>query len=424
MDARPPLELHLHSPEITLKGRNKRAFWAQLQDNATMVLRALDLSWPVQRVRGRLFVEAVDYTSEALGKALDALERLAGVTSIPVAIRYPREDIAPDGVADRGRFEDVVLHLARETYAPGKSFAVRVRRVDKRFALSAAELEKWLGQVIRDRTEWDQVRLNEPDQTFYIDIYTDSIFFYGVRAKGVGGLPVGTSGHVVSLLSGGIDSPVASYLMARRGCSVDWLHMSATHVTAEGLVDSVPDRLARELSRYTLRSRMCVVPYTHFDLALSGRSTGYEPVLFRRFLFRVGAALARRASAVALVTGDSLSQVASQTIENLIASDKAVDVPVLRPLIGFDKQEIMDLGEKIGTYPISIEPYKDCCALYAQNARTRTRDRVLSSIEENDLPESDALVAASLADSIWIEYCCGERRTVEDVLSLSGQSAR
>jgi thiamine biosynthesis protein ThiI len=141
---------------------------------------------------------------------------------------------------------------------------------------------------------------------------------------------------------------------------------------------------------------------------LSGRSTGYEPVLFRRFLFRVAEAVAKRTKAVALVTGDSLSQVASQTLDNLIASDKAIDMPLLRPLVGFDKNEIMQVAERIGTYETSIQPYKDCCALYARRVKTRTRDRILSSIEDAQLPHYDELVAASLDDAMWGQYDCGE----------------
>ena len=147
--------------------------------------------------------------------------------------------------------------------------------------------------------------------------------------------------------------------------------MSATHVGERDFETSVVGRIARTLSRCSLQSRLFVVPYTHFDLALAGGETGYEPVLFRRFLFRIGEALARRIGASALVTGDSLAQVASQTLDNLVTTTKAVDILVLRPLVGMDKQQIMVLARGIGTYDISIEPYKDCCALYARRVRTR-----------------------------------------------------
>lgn len=403
-----PLQIILRSPEITLKGKNQGDFWSQLRANVRHVLRRQDRRWPVKMTRGRLYVEARDDETEALGSVIETLQRVSGVTSLAPAVRLKRDDILVDGALDREAVETVVLRLAREHYRPDRTFAVRAHRVDKRFPFPSGEIEAWLGQTIRERTEWERVSLDAPDQTFYIDIYSDSLFFYAERPRGIGGLPVGSAGSVLGLLSGGIDSPVASYLLARRGCTVDWVHMSASHVGERDFETSVPGQLARQLTRYTLRSRLFVVPYTHFDLALTGRNTGYEPVLFRRFLFRVAEAVAKRTRAVSLVTGDSLSQVASQTIENLIASDKAVDMPVLRPLVGFDKAEIMNVAEKIGTYDVSIQPYKDCCALYARRVKTRTRDRILSSIEDHNLPQYDDLVAASLEDAMWGEYDCGE----------------
>lgn len=402
------LQIIIRSPEITLKRRNQGDFWAKLRANVRHALRRQDLRWPVKMTRGRLYVEARDYDAQSLRLVLETLQRVPGVTSLAPAVRLKQQDILVDGELDSDSIEDVAVRLAEESYQPERTFAVRAHRVDKRFPLSSSELQTWLGQAIRERTDWDRVRLDDPDQTFYIDIYSDSLFFYSDRPKGIGGLPVGSSGSILGLLSGGIDSPVASYLIARRGCTVDWLHMSASHVSEDDFEESVPGQLARQLSRFTLRSRLFVVPYTHFDLALSGRNTGYEPVLFRRFLFRVAEAMAKKTGALSLVTGDSLSQVASQTIENLIASDKAVDIPVLRPLVGFDKNEIMKVAERIGTYDISIQPYKDCCALYSRRVKTRTRDHILSSIEDNNLPQYEELIASSLKDAMWGEYDCGE----------------
>lgn len=404
----PPLQIILRSPEITLKGRNQGDFWSQLRVNVRHVLRSAGVRWPVKMTRGRLYVEARRYTEEELSKVLDALERVAGVTSMAPAVRLRRRDLIVDGKLDRNAVEATVLRLARDRYRPQQTFAVRVHRVDKRFPLASSELETWLGQTIREHTEWERVRLDDPDQVFYIDIYTDSLFFYGEKRRGIGGLPVGSSGAVLGLLSGGIDSPVASYLLARRGCTVDWFHMSAAHVSERDFESSVPGQLARQLSRFTLRSRLFVVPYTHFDLALSGDQTGYEPVLFRRFLFRVAEAVAKKARALSLVTGDSLSQVASQTIENLIASDKAIDLSVLRPLVGLDKNEIMKLAKFIGTYDISIQPYKDCCALFSRRVKTKTRDRILTSIEGHNLPRYEEMIASSLDDAMWAEYDCGK----------------
>ena len=409
----PPLELHIRSPEITLKGRNQGDFWAQLRGNIRHTLRSEGISWPIQRRQGRLYVEARDYTEASLTSVVRTIDRVCGVHSVAVAQRLARDELLRAGEMDRPRVESIVIRLARESYRAQKTFAVRVHRVDKNFSLPSAEMERWLGQVIRDRTEWERVRLDDPDVTIHVDIYTDAVFFYTERPTGVGGLPVASSGHVMSLLSGGIDSPVASFLMARRGCTVDFFHMSATHMTEGQLESSVPGRLARQLSRFTLRSRLFVVPYTHFDLALSGRNTGYETVLFRRFLFRVVEALARKVRAIAIVTGDSLSQVASQTIENLVSSEKAVDICVLRPLLAMDKQAIMSVAEQIETYAISIEPYKDCCALFTRRTRTKTYAEVLARLETKLFPDYEALIGSSLADTLRAQYDCGKLLSIK-----------
>jgi len=413
----PRLELHIRSPEITLKGRNQSDFWSQLRGNIRHTLRSEGISWPMQRRQGRLYVEAQDYTEASLKSVVRTIDQVCGVHSVAVAERLARDEL------DRPRVESIVVRLARESYRAQMTFAVRVHRVDKKFTLSSAEMERWLGQVVRDCTEWERVRLDDPDVTIHVDIYTDAVFFYTERPTGIGGLPVASSGHVLSLLSGGIDSPVASFLLARRGCTVDFFHMSATHMTEGELERSVPGRLAQKLSRFTLRSRLFVVPYTHFDLALSGKNTGYETVLFRRFLFRVAEALALKTRAIAIVTGDSLSQVASQTIENLVSSEKAVDISVLRPLLAMDKQAIMKVAEQIDTYAISIEPYKDCCALFTRRTRTKTYDEVLTRMETKLFPDYEGLIASSLADILRVQYDCGKLLSTEHGVDALGAEA-
>jgi tRNA uracil 4-sulfurtransferase len=404
-----PVQILIRAPEITLKGRNQGEFWLRLKANVETHLARRGISWPVKTARARLYLEAGTRPGAAeIDRALETLGEVAGVDSYSVATRIDQSRLLRGGDLDRTLIEETLIELARSCFVPDESFAVRVHRVDKRFPLTSSEMENWLGNAVRERTPWSRVKLDRPERTFYVDIYPEGLFLYSERFKGIGGLAVGSSGRVLSLLSGGIDSPVASFLLARRGTSVDWLHMSAVHVTERDFESSVVGRIARRLSLHTMQSRLFVVPYTHFDLALKGQETGYEAVLFRRFLFRTGEAMARRTGAVALVTGDSLAQVASQTLENLVASTKAIDTLVLRPLVGLDKQQIMEIARRIGTYEISIEPSKDCCALYARRSRTRTRNDALSAIERRFLPDLDSLVQRSLDDTVWGEYECGE----------------
>lgn len=232
---------------------------------------------------------------------------------------------------------------------------------------------------------------------------------YAGKRHGVGGLPVGSAGRMLCLLSGGIDSAVAAYMMAKRGAEVDFVHLSASHTSPQRVADSVVGRLAARLSRYTLRSRLFAAPYTHFDLALtSGGHSGYELVLFRRFLLQVAQALAPRTGAQALVTGDSLGQVASQTLENLATTAAGGELLQLRPLIGLNKEEIMQVARRIGTYAISIEPYKDCCALLAPDPRTRSRPERVARLERERVPDYGRLVEDTLAEMCRIGFDCGE----------------
>jgi thiamine biosynthesis protein ThiI len=414
-----PVQIVIRSPEITLKGRNQGEFWVRLRTNLRRHLDRRGVSWPVTSARAKLCVEAgVAPAAIDIERALGAVREVAGVDSFCVARRAERNELFSGGRLDRERIEGALVEMARESSEPGKSFALRVHRVDKRFPMKSAEMETWLGEAIRERTPWSRVDLDSPDRTFYLDIHSDALLFYAERRKGLGGLPVGSSGNVLSLLSGGIDSPVASFLLSRRGASVDWFHMSATHVGVGDFETSVVGRIARTLSRFSSQSRLFIVPYTHFDLALGGGETGYEPVLFRRFLFRVGEALARRIGASALVTGDSLAQVASQTLENLVTTSKAVEILVLRPLVGMDKQQIMDLARRIGTYEISIEPYKDCCALYARRVRTRAREEAVSLLERRLFPDYAGLVDRSLEDTLCGRYECGELVSVGEGIDV------
>jgi thiamine biosynthesis protein ThiI len=208
---------------------------------------------------------------------------------------------------------------------------------------------------------------------------------------------------VLTLLSGGIDSPAAVWLMTKRGCRVDFIHFTTDSLSEAAARTYKVTRLAEHLTDFTLNSRLFLVPYVYFDLALMREKVEYELVLFRRFMARVAQQLARRLEAQALVTGDNLSQVASQTLPNLVSTSRAVEIPILRPLIGFDKEEITQLARKIGTYDLSIQPYKDCCAIIAQHPRTRSRHDRLTALEERLFPDYEALIEKTLADAVKID---------------------
>jgi len=402
-----PNRIVLRCPELTLKGRNRGLFERSLVENVSRRLAGLGLRWPVRSAHGRVYVDVGAGVPDDLEVVLQALSEVAGVESLAAAV-WLRPDATRQQTAspDVELIENTLVELAEGSFVEGGAFAVRVNRVDKRLAMKSIEMERWLGQSVCDRTNWDRVDLRHPDRLFAIDIYREGMYFRVGKVTGIGGLPVGTGGRVLALLSGGIDSPVAAFELAKRGCRVDFFHLSATF--AQQRDDATPVvRLAKSLSRFTLRSRLFTAPATHLDLALTGPSTGLEAILFRRFLVRAGAVLAGRLGARALVTGDSLGQVASQTLENLTTVYRATEMPIFNPLIGANKQRTIDIARRIGTYDISIEPYKDCCALLAQRPLTHSEPEELQALERELLPNYDKLLETTLSDLVWRSFECG-----------------
>ncbi|MFQ5661048.1 MAG: tRNA uracil 4-sulfurtransferase ThiI [Gammaproteobacteria bacterium] len=399
----------LHCPDITLKGKNQGNFQRALSRNIRQRLRHAGFDWHVGASRGRVCVTVPAQHIREIGHAVGILQEIPGIASL-AATRWlaPAEALAGQGELNWALMKQAVVELARKYYTDNASFAIHINRADKQFPTTSPEMGRCLGEAIRQQTSWDRVDLKRPDQTFYIDIYPDGLYLYAEKIKGVGGLPVGTGGRVLGLLSGGIDSPVAAFKMTKRGCQVDLFHLSASHVQDIDPETSVIARLACRLSRYALRCRLYMAPYTYFDLALSGRQSGYELVLFRRFLMRSAEVLAGRIRARALVNGDSLGQVASQTLENLVSASLSIDMPVLRPLIGTNKDEIIAEARCIGTYDISIEPYKDCCALIARNPKTRSSHEQMNELEHALLPDYAEVIRKTLNDMICLEFKCGE----------------
>lgn len=408
-----PNLIAVHAAELVLKGHNRAQFEARLQHQIKARLMHLGLDWPVKRVAGRIAIDlGLNNRSlePVLAPALTALGEIPGIaTFFPAMAFAPEEAGKSEAEVLAGPVNDALLDLARREYREDARFAVRAERHGAVSGLSTRKLERAWGQAILDRTDWQGVNLSAPDCTFHIALYPKQILLYSRRHTGLGGLPAGSSGKVLTLLSGGIDSPVASFLMARRGCAIECLHFSANYIDRDGAADTPVGRLARRLSRYTQSLTLHVVPYVPFDLALIGGPDGYELMLFRRFMLRTAAALARKRKAAALVTGDSLSQVASQTLENIVALDAIATLPIFRPLIGLNKQEIIARARAIETYETSIEPYKDCCALIGRNPRTRARAERLDSLEAARLPDYDGLIRTALNEAVKLRFKFGEQ---------------
>lgn len=406
-----PRRILIRSPEIRIKGRNRPSFREALKRNLGQRLRGIGLRWRTSSAGDRVWIEVPPGETVSLDRALAVIATVFGVELALPCFVIPRprgETRSPERLVEDTT--SLACGLAAEVRPePETGFALRVRRRDRNFPIRSQAIAESIGRAILERTAWDRVDLSNPALTIFIEPHEEAIYLWTRRVKGPGGLPVGVAGRLVGMLSGGFDSPVAAWMMAGRGAAVDFVHLTPSRPDPASPAASKAADLVRVLSRYTGRSRLVLVPYTHFDLRLTGSRTGHEAVLFRRFAFRCGEVVARKFGAAALATGDSLSQVASQTLENLISVDAALSLPVFRPLVGLDKVAIMDRAQKIGTWETSAIPAKDCCALIAGSPRTRSEPERIADLERRLFPDPGEVVALSLLESVVGVFQDGEQ---------------
>lgn len=366
--ARPPVKgalIHYH--EIALKGKNRGFFLKQFVDNIRTATRDLPVGSLLQPA-GRVFLEMQEGASwEALR---ERLSRVFGVANFAAACRVP-----PD-------LENLATAIEAELSGRSfRSFCVAARRAFKTFPHTSPEMNQVIGARLKSAFE-AKVDLDNPELTVHIEALPNEAFFYFDKIQGPGGLPVGVSGTVVCLLSGGIDSPVAAYRAMKRGCSVVFVHFHsqpfADRTSEEKAVD-----LARLLTRHQFASRLYLVPFGETQQEVVARIPGQLRVLvYRRLMLRITERIAQKEWAQALVTGESLGQVSSQTLENLAAIEGAATLPILRPLVGMDKEEITDQARQIGTYDTSTIPDQDCCTMFTpRQVVTRSTHQEVSLAE-------------------------------------------
>jgi thiamine biosynthesis protein ThiI len=378
----------VHYAEIGLKGKNRRFFERQLQQNIHGQLAGLDVT-SVERLPGRLLARLGPEADAAA--AVERLRTVPGIAYFAPAYGAPRDIQAIE--------EAVVDKLAGRSY---HSFKIDTRRADKRFPLTSPEINAAVGGGVQAATGW-AVDLKRPDMTIHIELLFKEAFFYFERIDGVGGLPVGVSGTVGLLLSGGIDSPVAGYYALRRGCNVVPIHFhSGPFGDWQGSEDKVR-RLVAALRAYDVSPRYYVVPIGGLQREIVVEAPAPPRVLlYRRLMIRIAEALTRRQGGLALITGENLGQVASQTLESLASIQVVATMPVLRPLIGLDKQDIVAHAQAIGTYDISIESGDDCCQfLMPRQVVTRpTLDEIEDAEAHLDVERmvADGLAAAQLQE--------------------------
>lgn len=378
--------------EIVLKGANKRFFEDQLCRELRQRSRKYG-NFEISRAQSTIYVEPQDDFADMDGM-FDAAMKTFGLAAIARA-----------AVCEKN-LEDI-KHVTRE-YIPQflegkKSFKVEGKRSDKTFELNSMQLAEILGGEILDITHGKiKVDVHKPDIVVKVEVREHGAYVHAGQFRAAGGLPVGSGGHGMLLLSGGIDSPVAGYMMAKRGLRVEAVHFESFPYTSEMARDKVI-RLARTIAAYTGDVYVHVVSLTHIQEELVKHcEEDYFTLLLRRYMMTIASRIAKDHDSKCLITGESLGQVASQTMEAIAVTDNAATIPVLRPCIGLDKEEIVEISRKIGTFDISIEPYEDCCTVFTpKHPRTKpVLEKVL--VQEQKL-DFEALVEEAIAGKYTIK---------------------
>lgn len=373
--------------EIALKGKNRHIFEETLVKQIEYALESVDGSFVVTRPQGRIFVEPQGDCDE--DEVITALSHVFGITAIcPVCLT---QDNGFDALA-----EEIIAYVDR-TY-PDKHFTFKVesRRARKNYPMESMELSAKLGERILAAFPDMKVDVHHPDVLLRVEI-RDRINYYSKEIPGPGGMPVGTNGRAMLLLSGGIDSPVAGYMIAKRGVTIDATYFHAPPYTSERAKQKVVD-LAKIVSKYAGPIRLHVVNFTDIQLAIYELCPHDElTIIMRRYMMRIAEHFAKEDGDLGLITGESIGQVASQTMQSLACTNDVCTLPVYRPCIGMDKQEIVTISEKIDTYETSILPYEDCCTIFvAKHPVTKPRVDIIRKSEEKLADKIDALMEEAL----------------------------
>ena len=359
--------------EIGIKGKNRYLFEDALVRQILHALRPLDGHFEAQKEQGRIYVTG-DGNAQS-EDVIEALQRVFGIVGISPA--RVREDNGLQALQ-----EDVIRFLEEEYQIHNQTFKVFTRRARKSYPIPSMEVNAELGGAILDAFPDMRVDVHQPQMTVSVEI-REKIYIYTETIPGPGGMPVGTNGSAMLLLSGGIDSPVAGYMIAKRGVIIDAVYFHAPPYTSERAKEKVVD-LAREISRYCGPIRLHVVNFTDIQLYIYDKCPHDElTIIMRRYMMIIAQYFAKKTGALALITGESIGQVASQTIQSLAVTNEVCTMPVFRPLIGFDKQDIVEISEKIGTYETSILPYEDCCTIFvAKHPVTKPNLKSIKKSEE------------------------------------------
>lgn len=358
----------VHYGELGLKGRNRKNFEQRLVTNIKAALNDL-CDNKVQRFHSYILVElSGDYPIDEIEARLRRIFGIAYFAPV-VLVEHDMEAITR-----------VALELAAGTITDKVTFRVTTSRGDKNFPHKSMEVNRVVGARLVEQTG-AKVKLKKPDIVVRIQIYRESTYVFVRRIQGACGLPVGSSGRVLALFSGGIDSPVAAHMMMKRGCEVDFLHFHLLPNREQILQSKIIGMARTVMAPHHYPATVYMASAAPFEAALASYDSPVTTVVFRRFIMRVAQHIAEQRQILALVTGESVGQVASQTLQNINVISRAIDMPILRPLVGMDKLEIVALAHSIDTFDLSIEPYKDPCSMHAQNPSTWAHEDAVLALE-------------------------------------------
>lgn len=374
--------------EIGCKGKNRFLFEDALIKQLRLAMETVDGQFKVSKERGRIYVDAEsDYDYD---DAVAAIKTVFGVHSFSPMVRV--EEKSMDAIN-----KAVVEYIDTVYEDKNFSFKVDTRRADKEFPGTSETINCDLGGLILDTFPETHVDVHKPEVMIKVEI-RNNINIYSIEIPGPGGMPVGTNGKAMLLLSGGIDSPVAGYMIAKRGVKIEAVYFHAPPYTSERAKQKVID-LATKVAKYSGPINLHIVNFTDIQMLIYEKCPHEElTIIMRRYMMRIAQEIARNNEDLALITGESIGQVASQTVQSLVTTDAVCEMPVFRPLIGFDKQEIIDISEKIGTFETSIEPYEDCCTIFV--AKHPVTKPLLEKIEKSEMiiaEEAEKMVATAVA---------------------------
>ena len=373
--------------EIGIKGKNRYLFEDALVRQVRYALKDVDGEFQVYKSQARIYVDCegeYDYDD-----TVEHLKRVFGLVGICPVVRM--EDKGFDELK-----KDVVAYMDEMYPDKNLTFKVEARRARKSYPKTSMEINCDLGEAVLEAFPETRVDVHHPDVMLHVEVRNE-IYVYSQIISGAGGMPVGTNGKAMLLLSGGIDSPVAGYMISKRGVGIEATYFHAPPYTSERAKQKVVD-LARIVARYSGPIRLHVVNFTDIQLYIYDQCPHDElTIIMRRYMMRIAEHFAKEDGCLGLITGESIGQVASQTMQSLAATNDACTMPVYRPVIGFDKQDIVDISEKIGTYETSIQPFEDCCTIFvAKHPVTKPNIEVIRRSEERLNEKIDELMKQAI----------------------------